>query len=75
MFVQNACFNAIYIVKQASVVTGQTLKAGSSVILHLTRSYHTSLERSYEFLNDEKMFKGIAIILYPFRQGGKQVIS
>ena len=73
MFSWNACFDAIYIVNQASVVTGQTLKAGSSVILHPTRSYDTSLERSHQFLNDEEVYKGIAIIynFISFRQGGK----
>ena len=61
----------MYIVNWAFVVTGQTLKAGSSVTFQPTRSYDTSLERSNQFLNDKKVYKGIAIYLDTFRQQGK----
>ena len=71
MFARNACFDKIYIVNWASVVTWQILKAGSSVAFQPTRSYDTSLERSHQFLNDKEVYKGIAVYLYPFRQQGK----
>ena len=56
MFAWNGCFDAIYIVNWASIVTGQSLKAGSSVIFQPTRSYDTSLERSNHFLSVKKVY-------------------
>ena len=71
MFARNMCFDAIYIVNWASVVTWQILKAGSSVAFQPTRSYDMSLERSHQFLKDQEMYKVIAIYFNPFRHWGE----
>ena len=68
---RNACFDAIYIVNRGSVVTWQTLKAGSSVIFQPTMSCDTSLKRSHHYLNIKEVYKVIAVYLNPFRQWGK----
>ena len=62
-FARKSCFDSMYIVNRAFVVTGQTLKAGSSVTFQPTRSKNTSLKRSHQFLNNKEVYKDIAIYL------------